>query len=193
MNNESRDKWNNIYQDVSITATSPTAVLKDNKYLLPKVGKALDIACGAGANAIFLARNGLEVEAIDVSDKVIDKLNEYANVQDLSINARVMDVMQSFPSDALFDVVVVAHFLERELAEPIINCLKPGGLLFYQTFSQEVTEFYTGPRNPAFRLACNELLSLFSPLKIVVFREEGLIGDLSKGFRNEAQLIAIKR
>ncbi|WP_455219313.1 hypothetical protein, partial [Kaarinaea lacus] len=71
----------------------------------------------------------------------------------------------------------------------LIAALKPGGLLFYQTFTQEkVTD--TGPGNPKTLLKPNELLALFSSLRILVYREEALVGNVKQGFRNEALLVA---
>ena len=64
-------------------------------------------------------------------------------------------------------------------------------MIFYQTFTKlRVTE--GGPRNPHFLLEDNELLHLFAALKVRVYREEGLLGELDSGFRNEAMLIAQK-
>jgi hypothetical protein len=69
--------------------------------------------------------------------------------------------------------------------------LKPGGLLFYQTFTR-VSVGPGGPQNPEYRLAENELLRMFQELQVVVYREEGEIGDKTHGFRNEAMLVAKK-
>jgi hypothetical protein len=88
-------------------------------------------------------------------------------------------------------VIVVSHFLDRSLAPAIIAALRPGGLLFYQTFSRvAVTD--RGPEDPAFRLAENELLELFKPLKVRIYREEGRLGDTSQGWRDIAMLVAEK-
>jgi hypothetical protein len=73
----------------------------------------------------------------------------------------------------------------------MIRALSLGGLLYYQTFIDERVAD-TGPRNPAYRLRRNELLSLFSGLRLLVYREEGLVGDLERGFRNEAMLVAMR-
>jgi len=96
------------------------------------------------------------------------------------------------PEAGSFDVIVVAHFLERALAPALMAALRPGGLLFYQTFIKEkVTD--RGPGNPSYRLGRNELLKLFPSLEVVVYREEARIGDTTRGFRDQAMLVASKR
>ena len=90
-----------------------------------------------------------------------------------------------------YDLIVVTHFLDRSLAPLLMDALRPNGLLFYQTFTRTCVR-EGGPTNPGFRLADNELLSLFSPLHLIVYREEGRIGDLEKGFRNEALFVGKK-
>ncbi|MFU8833506.1 MAG: SAM-dependent methyltransferase, partial [Wenzhouxiangella sp.] len=63
-----------------------------------------------------------------------------------------------------------------------------GGLLFYETFTREKVDD-AGPSNPDFLLAPNELLHLFSPLRLLAYREEGVVGDAGRGLRNVAYLV----
>ncbi|MCG8043626.1 MAG: class I SAM-dependent methyltransferase, partial [Candidatus Thiodiazotropha endolucinida] len=95
------------------------------------------------------------------------------------------------PQTEQFDVIVVSYFLERSLIPTLIQALKPGGLVFYQTFTRQAVSS-EGPQNPAFRLADQELLQLFSQLQVRVYREEGRLGDLSLGSRDVAMLVAQK-
>ncbi|MDH5257262.1 MAG: methyltransferase domain-containing protein [Gammaproteobacteria bacterium] len=192
MDLKAKSKWNSIYSDAEIKNQNVSKGLLENSHLLPASGRGLDLACGTGGDAIFLASKGFDVDAWDISDTVTEKLNYYAAENKLSINAEARDINLNPPSNASYDVITVAHFLERSLAPVLIAALKPGGLLFYQTFTREVTLSYSGPSNPDFRLGENELLSLFNGLKIIVYREEGLLGDIKAGFRNEALLIAQK-
>ena len=76
----------------------------------------------------------------------------------------------------------------KEVIPALMQALKPGGLIFYQTFTRErVSE--RGPQRPAFRLAGQELLQLFRGLELVFYREEGLVGDVQRGFRDEVMYI----
>jgi 2-polyprenyl-3-methyl-5-hydroxy-6-metoxy-1,4-benzoquinol methylase len=166
-------------------------VLTQNAHLLPATGCALDLACGLGANALFMAQRGLSVSAWDISPVAIDRLRQVAAQHHLSLQLEVRDVMSQPPALEQFDVIVVTRFLERQLASPLMEALKPGGLLFYQTFiTDKVSD--RGPDHCAYRLARNELLTLFSWLRILVYREEGLVGTVQQGFRDEALLVGQK-
>lgn len=182
-------KWDACYQQHDGNWPAAADVLTQNQHLLPDSGKALDLACGLGANALLLAEAGLTVTAQDVSSVAIGKLQLTARKLALQINAEVRDVLITPPAAAQYDVIVVSYYLERALAPAIMHALKPGGLLFYQTWCrQKVTN--KGPTNPDYLLADNELLTLFAGLKLRVYREEALLGDKSQGFRNVAMLVA---
>lgn len=186
------EKWDVIYAAGGHDREEPARVLKDFDHLLPDTGTALDLACGRGANALFLAQRGLRVCAWDISEEAIKFLRETAAQRGIDIDACVRDVTANPPAENSFDVIIVSYFLERKLMPALINALKPDGLLFYQTFIRERIDD-SGPRNDAYRLVSNELLELCHVLHIVVYREEGLIGDTRQGFRNEAMLIGQKR
>ncbi len=165
-------------------------VLAENDHLVTPGGAALDLACGRGASALHLARLGLRVSAWDLSPVAIGRLSRAAAAEGLAVDAQVRDLMADPLPPGRFDLILVSYFLERELAPAIVEALRPGGLLFYQTFTrQAVTD--TGPTDPAWRLGENELLRLFHPPLVVrVYREEGRLGDLARGCRDIAMLVA---
>ncbi|MCG7974549.1 MAG: methyltransferase domain-containing protein [Candidatus Thiodiazotropha taylori] len=186
-----RIKWDQRYADAEKVAR-PAEVLLSNAHLLPEQGSALDLACGLGGNALFLAQRGFTVEAWDLSSVAIQRLAQGAGQLKLNnLHARVRDVESQPPQTEQFDVIVVSYFLERSLIPTLIQALKPGGLVFYQTFTRQAVSS-EGPQNPAFRLADQELLQLFSQLQVRVYREEGRLGDLSLGSRDVAMLVAQK-
>lgn len=80
-------KWNHIYSQTGQKRYPPIEILAENDFLLPITGSALDVACGLGANAIFLAERGLTVTAWDISFVAIEQLKTYAVQQGLNINA----------------------------------------------------------------------------------------------------------
>ena len=189
MNTE--EKWNERYR-AGTGERQASRVLKENLHLLPDNGRALDLACGLGGNAILLAQQGLTVDAWDIADVAIATLQDVATERQLSIQAAVRDVETKPPAPATFDVIVVSYFLDRDLIPALIQALKPGGLIYYQTFTrQRVSD--RGPQHEAFRLADQELLQLFSGLQILFYREEGCVGDVQKGFRDEAMLVGRKK
>ncbi len=169
----------------------PATMLLQNSHLLPITGDALDIACGLGSSSLFLAEHGLNTSAWDSSFVALEKVQTFAAQQQLSINTKQIDLETPFIIENQYDVITVCHYLYRPLCPLIIDSLKPGGLLFYQTFTQHKT-IDEGPSNPAFLLAKNELLELFSALSPVAYREESDYGNIDQGLRNIAYLVARK-
>ena len=184
-----RNKWDGRYAD-GVGVPSPLEVLVDNAHLLPRDGDALDLASGLGGSALFMARQGLRVSAWDLSDVAVDRLREAA--EGLPLTAEARDVIEHPPSPSSFDVIVVGHFPDRSICASIAAALRPGGLLFYQTFSLERVDD-SGPRDGPYRLRTNELLQLFPDLIVRLYRDEGRVGDIARGFRNRAQLVAQRR
>ena len=186
--------WDAIYDRALINDSDPlncTEVLRENAFLLPPKGKAFDLACGMGANAMFLARHGLAVTAVDISKVAIDKLSAYASCNALDINAYDQNIDPNSIHKCAFDVIVVSRFLDRRLSDAIIDALKPDGLLFYQTFTREKVS-PRPPNNPDYLLMESELLALFAPLKVLFYRDNALIGNRLRGLRNEAQFVGQK-
>jgi SAM-dependent methyltransferase len=183
-------KWDAIYQKKQQAPTA-SQVLTDYSYLLPAHGVALDLACGQGGNALLLAQSGLEVLAWDSSEVAIAQLKNQAELKKLVIKAQVRDVLLSPPTENSFDVLVVSFFLERQLCSQLYSALKPGGILFYQTYCQQKTS-EQGPINPDYLLADNELLRLFPHLKVRIYQQDALLGDIKKGLRNQALFVAEK-
>lgn len=171
--NEKIQRWDNLYgavQDYPV----PNSDLIRYRALLPKQGLALDVACGLGADALYLAQQGFDVLAWDASSVAIKRLQKEAKAQDISISTSCVEITPSVFKRGRFDLVYVHRYLDRDIFPAIIESLKPGGVLFYQTFTQSTAAECSptiGPTNKAYRLATNELLSLCSTLTIKVFLE----------------------
>lgn len=199
-----RNKWNHRYQEV-LVPNEVINVLKLNQHLLPVGGKSLDLACGLGGNALRMSELGFVSHAWDISDAAVEKINEFSQERKLTLFARQSDISLEEEQRRMikegFDVIIVSRFLLREVIPVIISALRPGGLIFYQTFvqdavtdsSQEETKSTQHIiKNNHYRLHKNELLHLFSDLTLHYYREDGLQGNISLGFRNEAMLVAQK-
>ena len=170
----------------------PAEVLARNRHLLPASGRALDLASGRGANALCLAgRGGLAVAAWDNSATALATLASTARQHALHIACQRRDISRRPPAPASFDVIVVSRFLDRGLMADIKRALRQHGLIFYQTFTKEKVDD-RGPRNPAYLLDKNELLGFFNDWPLLYYREEGQTGDVRRGFRNQAMLVAQK-
>jgi SAM-dependent methyltransferase len=168
--------------------TDPCAWLTGNRHLLPASGDALDVACGSGRHAIWLAGQGFETLAIDRDTAAIATLNDESSRHGLSIRTRVVDLEDGppfFEPDS-FDLIVVVHYLHRPLFPSIVAALRPGGVLVYETFTR--AQAARGkPTNPAFLLEPGELQRLVQPLEILASRE----GDFEG--RMVASVVAARR
>ncbi|RDE18798.1 class I SAM-dependent methyltransferase [Motiliproteus coralliicola] len=187
-NHPQQQKWNRRYAEAG-QPNQAAQVLLENRHLLPSQGTALELAAGLGGNALLLARHGLRTQAWDLSDVAMSKLQRFADAEQLPLQAHCVDLEQQPLPEAAFDLICVSAFLDRTLCASISTALKPGGLLFYQTFTQAKVR-PGGPSNPDFLLKPGELLQLFSQLQPLVYREESDCGELDQGLRNQAYLIA---
>ncbi|WP_456404254.1 class I SAM-dependent methyltransferase [Thiolapillus sp.] len=183
-------KWNQRHQDAEGQGSAAQVLLR-NRHLLPRAGKALDLACGRGANAMLLARSGLETHAWDFSSVAIARLDEEAAKNDLRIETQVRDVVAQPPAANSFDLILVSYFLERSIIPALIQALRPKGLLFYQTFVRAV-HLERGPSTDAWRLESNELLRLFGDLQVHYYREDGSISAEPTDVADLAMIVASK-
>ncbi|MEY6433897.1 class I SAM-dependent methyltransferase [Thioalkalicoccus limnaeus] len=180
--------WDARYEGAT-AIPEPALVLRQWPHLLPDGGTALDLACGLGGNALWLAERGFRVSAWDLSPIAIARLREAARLRGLQLDAQVRDLAALPPTPESFDLILVAHFLDRTLAPSIAAALRPDGLLFYQTFVRECRGD-RGPSNPAYRLARNELISLFPDLTIRVYQAEGPLAASAAGLGDLALMVA---
>lgn len=150
----------------------PAEWLERHAPLLPASGRALDVACGRGRHARWLAARGLDVDAVDVDPGAVAALNSEARARGLSIHARAADLESGADGLPLatYDVVVVTCYLHRPLFPALLAALRPGGLLIYETFTRAQAR-RGKPTNPAFLLEPGELRRLVAPLEILGERE----------------------
>ena len=156
----------------------PSSWLVTHEHLLPQAGDALDVACGNGRHALWLAERGLRCYAVDRDAAAIERLKEEAARRGLPLVAHVLELEQGDVhfSPPTYDLIVVVRYLHRPLMPTLIQALRPGGLLVYETFTR--AQAARGkPTNPAFLLESGELLTLVEPLEILASRE----GDYDSG------------
>ncbi|WP_372777085.1 class I SAM-dependent methyltransferase [Litorivivens sp.] len=185
-----RAKWNARYASAELpTVKQACEVLRRNTGLLPEQGRALDLACGLGANALLLAEYGLEVQAWDLADSALEKLGAAASQLNLAtaLSTLQRDAETEPPEPSSFDVIVVSRFLHRPSLPALAQALRPGGLLFYQTFNRDKPA--GGPGNPDFLLEPGELLAVFSSLQLRFYQEYGRTGDQQYGNRHETLFV----
>lgn len=157
---------------------SPAAWLIDNRDLWPSRGRLLDVACGKGRHALLIAQAGLQVHAIDANAEAIAALRGEAEKLGLPIETAVIDLETDPPpglGESLYDMIVVVNYLHRPLMPMIRAAVKPGGRIFYETFTTRQAE-RGKPTNPAFLLKNGELQELMRPFAVLRSREGDIDG-----------------
>ncbi len=148
----------------------PAQFLVENAELLPK-GRVFDVAMGHGRNAIYLAKQGFEVEGIDISSEAVANALEVARTSGVKLSAHVADLEDNFQIDkGVYDVIICFKYLHRPLIPKIKNGLRIGGMVVYETFILEQAKFGK-PKNPDYLLKHNELLDMFRDFRCLRYRE----------------------
>ena len=135
-------------------------------------GAVLDLACGHGRHARYLAGLGYRVEATDRDSAALATLDGVAG-----ISTRCADLEGSpWPYEAgRFDGIVVTNYLHRPLVAALLDALRPGGVFIYETFAVG-NEKFGRPTNPEFLLRPHELLQWMGGRLNVLAFEQGLVG-----------------
>ncbi|WP_435276255.1 class I SAM-dependent methyltransferase [Psychrobium sp. nBUS_13] len=123
----------------------------------------LDLACGNGRNGLYLAGLGHNVTYLDRNEQsLIDIVKQDKNAKCITADLETTPVYQ-LPV-AQFDAIIVFRYLHRPLFPSIVNALKPGGVIVYETFNHQQAAIGR-PKNPNFLLQNNELSTLLSGFK----------------------------
>lgn len=184
-----RRRWEERYTNRGDPPGAPSEFLLHHLALLPR-GRALDLACGDGANAIALARHGFAVDAIDFAGAGLHRGMAAARRAGLRVGFVQAD-LQHYPLPvSRYAVVVIARYLQRSLWPAVADALRPGGVAVVETFL--IDQRALGhPRNPNFLLQRGELRETFADFETLV-DEEGLFRS-GGGRAYLARIIARKR
>ena len=195
LNVETRD-WDERYrlrerpaEDLDAAPTpllvETVAALAPGKAPLKAPLKALDLACGAGRNALWLAEHGWEVTAVDAAPAAIEILRARAAERGLKINAVVANLEKGeFEIEpSRWDLVAMCYYLQRNLFEPAKRGVAPGGILISIV---HITE--PGEQPTPHRLRPGQLEQYFAGWEIL-HRHEGKPND-SAHRRAVAEIVA---
>lgn len=180
--------WNERYRlrerPAEDLETTPTPLVVDTATKLAP-GKALDLACGAGRNAIWLARQGWEVTAVDAAQEAIKILRSRAKEGSLKIETVVANLERGeFEiASSCWDLITMCYYLQRNLFEEAKRGVKAGGILISIVHITEGAE-EASPH----RLLPGQLEQYFSGWEII-HRYEGKPND-SAHHRAVAEVVA---
>jgi tellurite methyltransferase len=183
-------RWDERYssEQENWVERKPSPLLLNFAHILPDQGIALDAACGLARNGLFLAQRSLSVIALDISEVALRSAMQRAKSQSLRFAAAVYDLANlRLPRDH-FDVILNFLFLERATF-PIYNqALKPGGILFFETFLKDETDL----DHPHYYLERGELRKAFEGFEIIHWEEGKITAEKEHPSKWTARLIARK-
>ncbi len=165
-----RRRWDERYSTKGpppVSAVAPPDILAPYTDLFPTAGTALDLACGQGPGAVWLALRGLEVWGLDISPVAVGQARDLAQLAGVSARCRfdVVDFDDGLPAGPPVDVILCHKFRDRHLDQEIIGRLAPGGLLAMVVLSE------VGAAAGPFRAAPGELPAAFAELEPVAAGE----------------------
>ena len=186
-----RRKWDTRYREGAYEARRhPSAFLAAWADRLPQRGRALDLACGAGRNAIFLARRGLAVDAVDISPVALARGRRDAGRLDIRWIEADLEAGFTPPDD--YDAIVNIRYVQLDLVAALVPAMRPGATLLVEQHLRQTDPTappVVGPRNPAFRVPPGALSKLARGLD-VAHHEEGLFTEPDGVVAALARLVA---
>jgi cyclopropane fatty-acyl-phospholipid synthase-like methyltransferase len=166
--------------------TEPNAFLASQVHLLQAGKTVLSVADGEGRNGVWLAKQGLDVLAVDFSENALEKSRRLAASRGVSLQTELVDVHTWDWGENRFDVIVAifiqfASSAERPaLHRAIQQALKPGGLLLLQGYTPKQLEYRTGgPSNVDNLYTAEDLRRDFGAMEILQLREHD--AEISEG------------
>ncbi|MEX2496733.1 MAG: methyltransferase domain-containing protein [Woeseia sp.] len=182
MSDADRRKWDQRYRTGAYGERDyPTPLLAEWASELPR-GRALDVACGAGRNSLWLAAAGWQVDAVDISAAGLQRARHTAELRNLEVSWTEADLEEDSGRvlRGSYDLIVVVRYVMGALLPHLIESLAPGGILLCEQHV-DAGEDVIGPKNPAFRFRHNELLRevmrCAAPGDRVLFYREGRAAD----------------
>jgi tellurite methyltransferase len=175
-------RWNERYrrQPDGRADPPPQPWLLEQQGWLPRGGRALDVAMGLGGSAGWLLGRGLSVFGVDISEVAVRR----AKARWPGLLAFVADLETLVLPAAAFDVILNFYYLDRALWPQYRRALRPGGVLFFETFTAGQPGM-----NPAYLMAPGELRAAFAGWRVLTY-SEGSMSHAGEEPRFVASLVA---
>lgn len=134
-----RNFWEQKFLSRPDSQLPPETILIEDAAFFKEKGSVLDLACGDGRNALFLAGNGFEVTAVDFSEAALNRLKRFAEKEKLTVYTQQMDLCceENFDSLGNFDMIVCNHYrLLSKTAMQLKKHLTKNGILWINGFAE---------------------------------------------------------
>lgn len=186
---EDKQKWNEKYKNTPKLLEDRTPSEKLVGIIKNCKGKkALEIACGSGRNSIFLAQQGFEVDALDISEVALEKLKQ----KDFpNIHVKIVDLDEFIPPKNSYDLIVMTNFLDRKIISSLKNALKKDGILFIETYMED-KENEKPDSNPDFLLKKGELKAFFEE-GFEILNYDEFFNETYELYRMKKQSISVRK
>ncbi|OBK31670.1 SAM-dependent methyltransferase [Mycobacterium asiaticum] len=170
MTEQDRRRWDERYSRLGpprLDAIAAPSFLRAHADIVPAAGHALEVACGQGLAAVWLARRGLQVWGIDVSEVAVEQARDLARRSGVDERCQfdVVDLDDGLPAGPAVDMLLCHKFRDRRLDQALVERLAPGGLLAIATHSE--VDATPGP----FRAMRGELSAVFGDLEVMAAGE----------------------
>ena len=186
MSQQDRTKWDTKYRSATQIESEPSRVLTSLDTILPRSGRAIDVAGGVGRHSVWLAERGLDVTLTDISAVGLALARKRAKSADVRLATREIDFdEQAFPPGP-WDLILSCCFLNRTVIHSMGDYLSPSGIVIVIQPTRKNLERHEKPPAP-FLLREGELPNLISGLDILNY-EEGWLAD----GRHDALLVACR-
>jgi 2-polyprenyl-3-methyl-5-hydroxy-6-metoxy-1,4-benzoquinol methylase len=201
---EELERWNQRFGAAEyIFGTAPNAFLASHAALLKRGQRALCVADGEGRNSVWLAEQGLEVSAFDLSPVGVEKARRLARSRGVEVRYDVASVYEWRWPEAAYDVVaaIFVQFADPAMRafmfERMIAALKPGGVVLVEGYTPAQLKYATGGPKQVDQLYTEELLrQAFGSLDILelkAYEAELDEGSRHRGMSAVIDLVARKR
>ena len=183
-----RDKWDGRYADGAYAERQHPSALLENWAEKISPGRALDVACGAGRNALWLAERGFSVDALDISSVGLARLGETAAARELEIKLIEHDLDEPLQVAEQYQLILMIRYVNLPLLGQLERLLAPGGWLICEEHMVSDADVI-GPRTPAYRVQPGALAEAVPGLTVESLAE-GLVTEPDGRTAALSQLVA---
>ena len=172
------ESWNRRYAGGELVWTSAAnRFLVEETATLPP-GQALDVACGEGRNAVWLAERGWQVTGVDFSEVGLEKAGGLASARGVQAQWVIADLLEYTPEPRRFDLVLVFYLQvpadqRRAIVRTVAEAVAPGGMfLLVAHDSSNLEHGHGGPQDPAVLYTASDVVADLDGRGLLIERAE---------------------